>query len=71
LVLVVAACAGSPDPASSADAGSSDPSASPAASAPAEPSGSAAPSSGPVMTDPSLGVEVAIDGLTEPTALAF
>jgi glucose/arabinose dehydrogenase/plastocyanin len=29
------------------------------------------PASGPQMTDESLGVEVAVDGLTEPTALAF
>ncbi len=35
------------------------------------PTASGEPSSGPRMTDEALGVEVAVDGLTEPTALAF
>ena len=38
---------------------------------PASTEPSAEPSAGPVMTDDSLGVEVAASGLTEPTALAF
>jgi aldose sugar dehydrogenase len=49
--------------------GSAQPSGSTAPSASAEPSASAAPA-GPTMTDDTLGVEVVVDGLTEPTALA-
>ena len=39
--------------------------------APGLPVASDTPSTGPRMTDESLGVEVVVDGLTEPTALAF
>jgi glucose/arabinose dehydrogenase/plastocyanin len=50
---------------------SGEPSASADPSAAAEPSASAEPApAGPAMTDETLGVEVVVDGLTEPTALA-
>lgn len=70
VALVVVACS---DPQSSSEwqLGSGPPS--------GEPSGSPAPSAepspsapaGPSMTDVSLGVEVAVEGLTEPTGIAF
>jgi glucose/arabinose dehydrogenase/plastocyanin len=50
---------------------SGEPSASADPSAAAEPSASTEPApAGPAMTDETLGVEVVVDGLTEPTALA-
>ena len=82
LTIVLAACVGTqPTPVwtdlparTPAPEGSTAPSGSepPGSGAPA--SGSPAsepPSTGPAMTDEALGVEVAVDGLTEPTALAF
>jgi glucose/arabinose dehydrogenase/plastocyanin len=71
LIFVLAAC-------SSATTSPSDNEAQPSASEP-QPSAStvpsaeesAAPSAGPTMLDESLGVEVAVAGLTEPTNLAF
>ena len=47
---------------------SNNPPASPSSGTP-EPSG--APATGPAITDPTLGVETVVDGLTEPTALAL
>jgi glucose/arabinose dehydrogenase/plastocyanin len=64
LIFVLAACSSAATPPSSSEA---QPSASLAPSA----GESAAPSAGPVMVDDSLGVEVVVDGLTEPTNLAF
>ncbi|HET9853332.1 MAG TPA: PQQ-dependent sugar dehydrogenase [Candidatus Limnocylindrales bacterium] len=75
LALVAVACGGeSTQPgwtALPAGSGETSPSGEPASSE--TPGGSEAPgpSGGPQMTDESLGVEVAVDGLTEPTALAF
>ena len=66
--LVVAACGPQNQP--SAGTPTTPPGA--ASATPSEPpSGSSEPTTGPVMTDASLGVEVAASGLTEPTALAF
>ena len=70
VILVAAACGTETD----SNQWSFAPGTSPAASGgepPASTEPSAEPSAGPVMTDDSLGVEVAASGLTEPTALAF
>jgi glucose/arabinose dehydrogenase len=64
LIFLLAACSSA---ATSPTASEAQPSASVAPSA----GESAAPSAGPAMVDESLGVEVAVDGLTEPTNLAF
>lgn len=64
LIFVLAACSSA---ATAPSASEAQPSASLAPSA----GESAAPSAGPVMVDESLGVEVAVAGLTEPTNLAF
>ena len=68
-MLVVGACGAASQPSSSSAPGS--PSMTPPAGASDQPAGSIEPAAGPVMTDTSLGVEVAASGLTEPTALAF
>ena len=64
LIFVLAACSSA---ATSPSASEAQPSASVAPSAEESP----APSLGPTMIDDSLGVEVAVAGLTEPTNLAF
>jgi len=69
LILILGACAAGDKAAPSTVPSTTAPSPSSQASAPSEPSGS--PTAGPAMKDSTLGVEVAIDGLTEPTALAF
>lgn len=66
--LVVAACGAQNQP--SAEAPTTPPAAS-SATPSGPPPGSSEPTTGPIMTDASLGVEVAASGLTEPTALAF
>jgi len=68
-MLVVGACGATNQPSSSSAPGS--PTVTPAPGASDQPPSSTEPSAGPVMTDTSLGVEVAASGLTEPTALAF
>jgi len=68
-MLVVGACGATSQPSSSPAPGS--PGTTPPADASDQPPASSEPSAGPVMTDTSLGVEVAATGLTEPTALAF
>ena len=69
LSIVIAACSGS-DATSSWQTGSGAP---PAASGSPDASSGPSPSAaaGPTMTDPTLGVETAIAGLTEPTGMAF
>lgn len=71
LALITSACAADGiDPGQSWTYGSAPPGRSAAPGS--TPAGSPdAPSGGPRMTDESLGVEVAVGGLTEPTALAF
>jgi glucose/arabinose dehydrogenase/plastocyanin len=64
LIFALAACSSG---ATAPSASEAQPSASAAPSA----TESAAPSAGPAMVDQSLGVEVVVDGLTEPTNLAF
>ena len=68
VMLVVGAC-GAPSQSTPTPAPAS-PDVSPPAGA-SQPPPSTEPAAGPVMTDPSLGVEVVASGLTEPTALAF
>ena len=68
VMLVVGAC-GAPSQSTPTPAPAS-PDVSPSAGA-SQPPASTEPAAGPVMTDTSLGVEVAASGLTEPTALAF
>jgi glucose/arabinose dehydrogenase/plastocyanin len=71
MLFVLVACeaddSASPSVAPSQGAPSAAASTPPEASAPE----SEAPASGPRMTDEALGVEMAVDGLTEPTGLAF
>jgi glucose/arabinose dehydrogenase len=69
-VFVFGACAGGSGSVSTPDAPTTAPSG-PVATPGSTPSESAQPSAGPAMTDDSLGVEVVVGGLTEPTALAF
>lgn len=66
-MLVVGACGTGTEPSNAPPAS---PGVSPSATASGPPA-SSEPATGPVMTDASLGVEVAASGLTEPTALAF
>ncbi len=68
-IALVAVLAASCDTAESPPA--STPSAPATAGSGSAPPASEQPSTGPRMTDASLGVEIAVDGLTEPTALAF
>jgi aldose sugar dehydrogenase len=69
VVLVAAACGVVGEPSKNPTSLPPDvrPSANPSGLAP----GSTEPSTGPAMTDASLSVEVVVNGLTEPTALAF
>ena len=71
VLALVAACSTDADPGPSWAYG---PTGSPSAGSPAaSPAGTpgSAPPTGPAMTDTALGVEVAVDGLSEPTAIAF
>ena len=71
VMALVAACTGEPAPSWVYGPTGSGPIGSEAPS-PTGSGGSAPPTgSGPAMTDAALGVEVAVDGLTEPTAMAF
>ena len=71
LIALLAACSGDADPGASWNYGSGGPPAASGAASPPATDGSAPPADGPSMTDAALGVEVAVDGLTEPTAIAF
>ncbi len=68
VTLMFGACAAASQPSTSPP---SSPGASPSATASGFPPGSPEPAAGPLLTDATLGVEVAASGLTEPTALAF
>jgi len=72
LVLLLVACdAGDASPSATGPDGSLAPSAAGESSSPASAPASEAPAAGPTMTDETLGVETAVSGLTEPTAMAF
>ena len=70
-VLAVGACVGASTSPPTWRPATEAPPASAGPSTPGGPQTTSEPATGPVMTDRSLGVELAASGLTEPTALAF